>query len=522
MGTNNSAQVGPDHRAGRWDSRKQAACSQIKHRHSRLCFFPLFAALIHAAVFATPPPEPFGAVPSARQLAWHELGAYAFVHFTVNTFTDKEWGYGDESPTLFNPSAFDADQIVRTVKEAGLRGLVLTAKHHDGFCLWPSRYTEHSIAHSPYKDGHGDIVREISDACHRHGLKFGLYLSPWDRNRADYGQPGYIEYYRNQLRELLTNYGPIFEIWFDGANGGDGYYGGAKEKRTIDRTTYYDWPNTWKIVRELQPSAAIFSDGGPDARWIGNENGIAGETCWATLNAAGFFPGNADEKRLGTGDRFGTHWLPGEVDVSIRPGWFYHAAEDAKVKTPAQLFSIYLTSIGRGTNLILNLAPDRRGLVPEADVAALRGWKQALDATFAHNLAIGATITASNTRGNDTTFAPANVIDGHRDTYWSTDDDNAVVTKAELVIDLGAPCTFNLVRLSEYLPLGQRIGAVALDAWDATAGRWTEFATATSIGAQRLIPTSDVTTTKVRVRITQAAACSALSELGLYFRPPSS
>ncbi len=469
------------------------------------------------ATAATPPPAPLGAMPSERQLAWQELEAYSFVHFTVNTFTDKEWGYGDESPALFNPTAFDADQIVRTVKEAGLRGLVLTAKHHDGFCLWPSQYTDHSIAHSLYKNGHGDIVREISDACRRHGLKFGLYLSPWDRNRADYGQPSYIEYYRKQLRELLTNYGPIFEIWFDGANGGDGYYGGAKEKRTIDNTTYYDWANTWKIVRELQPQAAIFSDGGPDARWIGNERGVAGETCWATLNAAGFFPGHADEKRLETGDRLGTHWLPAEVDVSIRPGWFYHAAEDAKVKTPVQLFSIYLTSVGRGANLILNLTPDRRGVIPESDVASLLAWKHALDTTFAHNLASGATVTASNTRGGDVRFTAARVLDGKRDTYWATDD---AVTTAELVFDLGKPRTFNLVRLREYLPLGQRIGSVALDRWDAAATRWIEFTTATSIGAQRILPTSDVTTTKVRLRVTEAAACPAISEFGIFLRSP--
>ena len=471
-----------------------------------------------SAVGATPPPAPLAPVPSERQWAWHQLGAYAFVHFTVNTFTDKEWGYGDESPAVFNPTAFDADQIARTVKEAGLAGLVLTAKHHDGFCLWPSKYTDHSIAHSPYREGHGDIVREMADACRRHGLKFGLYLSPWDRNRADYGRPSYLEYYRNQLRELLTNYGPVFEVWFDGANGGDGYYGGAREVRKIDNTTYYDWPDTWKIVRELQPQAVMFSDGGPDVRWVGNERGVAGDPCWATINAAGFMPGHADEQQLNRGDRRGAQWLPAEVDVSIRPGWFYHAAEDTKVKSPAELFSIYLTSVGRGANLILNLPPDRRGLIPEADVAALRAWRAYRDATFAHDLATGARVQASNTRGNDARYAATNVIAGKADTYWATDDG---VTTADLVLEFDAPRTFNLVQLREYLPLGQRIAGAALDRWDAASGRWVECATFTSIGSQRLFPTADITTTKVRLRITAADACPALSTLGLFFRPPA-
>jgi len=237
-------------------------------------------------------------------------------------------GEGDESPELFAPTDFDADALVRTVKEAGLRGLVLTAKHHDGFCLWPSRHTEHSIAHSPYKGGKGDIVREVSEACGGQGIKFGLYLSLWDRNRADYGQPSYIAYYRAQLTELATNYGLLFEIWFDGANGGDGHYGGAREKRTIDGATYYDWPNTWEIARELQPQAALFSDAGPDTRWVGNEKGVAGDPCWATLNAAGFYPGHAE--RLENGDRLGAQWIPAEVDVSIRPGWFFHPNEQPR------------------------------------------------------------------------------------------------------------------------------------------------------------------------------------------------
>ena len=469
---------------------------------------------------AAEPPAPYGPVPSARQLAWHQLERYAFLHFTVNTFTDREWGNGDEPEKVFNPTDFDAEQIVGTIQEAGLRGVVLTCKHHDGFCLWPSKFTEHSVKNSPWKNGKGDVVKEISAACRRHGLKFGVYLSPWDRNHKDYARPEYITYYRNQLRELLTNYGPIFELWFDGANGGDGYYGGARERRNIDNRTYYDWENTWKIVRQLQPGACMFSDGGPDIRWIGNESGFAGETCWATVNRAGTFPGHADGRTLVQGQRTGADWLPGEVDVSIRPGWFYHASEDQRVRSPANLLKIYYESVGRGANLILNIPPDRRGRIHENDVKSLREWRRLLDATFTTDLAQGAKATASNVRGNDEKFAAANVIDGKPETYWATDD---TVTTPELVLDLGKPVTLNVARVREYLPLGQRIDAIAVDTWDGgapgTPGSWQPFATATSVGNQRLLRGKTVTTNKVRLRVTKAAACPAISEFGLFFSP---
>jgi alpha-L-fucosidase len=459
-------------------------------------------------------PAPFGPVPSPRQLAWHDREVYGFLHFGVNTFTDREWGLGDEAEKVFNPTDFDADQIVRTAKAAGLRGLVLTCKHHDGFCLWPSKYTEHSVKNSAWRDGHGDVVREISNACHKYGLGFGTYLSPWDRNHQDYARPEYITYYRNQLRELMSNYGPIFEVWFDGANGGDGYYGGAREKRTIDNRVYYDWSNTWSIVRTLQPAACMFSDGGPDCRWVGNESGFAGETCWATVNRAGTLPGRCDPAVLNRGQRPATDWLPAEVDVSIRPGWFYHAKEDGKVKTVAQLLKIYYESVGRGCNLILNIPPDRRGQIHENDVRALSEWRRVLDSTFAVDLARGAKATASNTRGDDPQFAPACAVDGNRKTYWATDDS---VTAGELVLDLGRPVTFNVVRVREYLPLGQRVDSFAMDSWQ--DGQWVEFAAATSIGDQRLLRTATITSPKVRLRITKAAACPAISELGLFLAP---
>ena len=460
-----------------------------------------------------PPPQPFGPVPTERQLRWHEMEFYGFLHFTVNTFTDQEWGSGAEREAVFNPTDFDADQIVTTAQAAGMKGLILTAKHHDGFCLWPSRYTEHSVKNSPWRHGKGDVVKEISEACRRHGLKFGIYLSPWDRNRADYARPEYITYYRQQLRELLTNYGKVFTVWFDGANGGDGFYGGANEKRTIDNRTYYDWPNTQQLVRELMPQAVMFSDAGPDTRWVGNERGIAGDPCWATLNAANRFPGGTSDG-LNSGERPGADWIPAECDVSIRPGWFYHAAEDAQVKTPAQLLDIYYHSVGRGAGLNLNLPPDRRGRINENDVRSLREFRRLLDLTFAKNLARAARLTASNVRGGAAQFAAANVLDDRRDTYWATDDS---VRTAELVLDLGGPTTFNVISLREFLPLGQRVEGFALDRWQ--AGQWIEFATGTSIGNRRLLRCENITTGKVRLRITRAAASPVLAELGLYAEP---
>jgi alpha-L-fucosidase len=479
--------------------------------------FVLLCSLISATVaFAAgdpPPPSPFGPLPSGRQLAWHEMEFYGFLHFTVNTFTDKEWGYGDEPETVFNPTDFDADQIVTVAKAAGMKGLILTAKHHDGFCLWPSHFTEHSVKSSPWRDGKGDVVREISVACRRHGLKFGVYLSPWDRNHKDYARPEYINYYRNQLRELLSTYGDIFMVWFDGANGGDGFYGGAKEKRQIDNRTYYDWPNTWQIVRKLMPPAVMFSDAGPDVRWVGNERGIAGDPCWATINAEGRYPGS-DSKGLNSGERPGTRWIPAECDVSIRPGWFYHASEDARVKTPAQLLDIYYQSVGRGACLNLNLPPDRRGRIHENDNRSLKEFRRVLDATFARDLAYGAKLTASNVRGKAAKFDASQVLDHKRETYWTCDDG---ITTPELILELGRPITFNVVSLREYLPLGQRVEAFAVDRWQDE--KWVEFAKGTSIGNHRLVRGEPVTTSKVRLRITQAAVCPALSEVGLYAEP---
>src|SRR5688572_4672911 len=342
----------------------------------------------------------------------------AFVHFSLNTFTGKEWGYGDEKPSIFNPSSFDPDQWVDAFKNAGFKGVILTCKHHDGFCLWPTKYSEHSVKNSPFKNGQGDVVKELSEACKRKGLKFGIYLSPWDRNRADYGSPAYVDYYRNQLKELFAQYGPVFEMWFDGANGGDGYYGGANEKRRIDGSSYYDWPTTLRMVKEFEPDVIFFSDAGPGVRWVGNERGIAGETNWNTITPDTLYAGKGGiQDLLNTGSAKGTHWIPAEVDVSIRPGWFYHAEQDSLVNTPEKLFDIYLTSVGRGSTLLLNIPPDRRGLFHENDVKALAGFKALLKKEFAKNLALKASVKASNIRARDKKFVAANVTDGNKETY---------------------------------------------------------------------------------------------------------
>jgi alpha-L-fucosidase len=453
------------------------------------------------------PPAPYGALPSARQLAWHELEQYAFLHFTVNTFTDKEWGYGDEDPSVFAPSQFDADAIVSALKAGGMRQVILTCKHHDGFCLWPTKTTEHRILR-------GDIVKDISEAARRHGLKFGVYLSPWDRNNPAYGTPAYIGIYRAQLRELLTQYGPIHEVWHDGANGGDGFYGGAREKRTIDKRTYYDWPKTWDLIRSLAPEAVIFSDVGPDLRWVGNEKGYADDTCWESYDPVGAdggppAPGFTRDKDGEMGTRNGKRWMPPECDVSIRPGWFWHASENDKVKTPRQLMDLYYRSAGRGGSMLLNIPPDRRGLLHENDVESLREFGILLRDTFARNLAAKAKIKATNTRKG---FGAENVLDGDRATYWSADDN---VTSAELIFHLPEETTFNIVRLREYIPLGQRVDAFELYRW--AFGKWELFARESSIGACRLIRTKNpVTTNRVRLRIAQAAACPTLSDFGLF------
>ena len=466
------------------------------------------AASAAAPALAAPPvapPRPWGAIPSPRQLAWHAREQYAFVHFSINTFTGREWGYGDESPALFNPIDFSPGQIVAAAKAGGMRGIILTAKHHDGFCLWPTHLTERCIRNSPYKGGHGDVVGEMAAATRAAGLAFGVYLSPWDRHHPDYGRPAYIDYFRAQITELCTGYGELFEFWFDGANGGDGYYGGARETRKIDAPSYYRWPELIALVHKYQPMACTFDPLGSDVRWVGNEDGVAGDPCWPTM------PDHLYVQAEGqSGVRGAPLWWPAETDVSIRPGWFYHADEDDKVKNPERLLGIYDTSIGRGTTLNLNLPPDRRGRLADIDVATLKSFGTAQRATYADDLARGAVATASAERGPG--FDAARAIDGRRDTYWSTRDD---VTTPSLTLDLPPGRAFDVVRLREYLPLGARVTRFAIDAQQ-EAG-WTMLAEHEAIGPQRIIRLPrPITARRVRLRIIEAPACPAISEFALF------
>lgn len=457
-------------------------------------------------------PAPVHPLPSEAQMEWHEMELNAFIHFTTNTFTDKEWGYGDEKPDIFNPTQLDAGQWVSVLKKAGFKTVILTCKHHDGFCLWPSQHTEHSVKNSPYKNGKGDLVKEVAEACKKQGLKFGVYLSPWDRNHPEYGREAYITYYRNQLRELFTNYGPVFEMWFDGANGGDGFYGGARERRRINGATYYDWPATLDLVRQMQPNVIFFSDAGPGVRWVGNERGVAGLTNWNTISSDTLYAGKPDiTELLNTGSADGHKWIPAEVDVSIRPGWFYHAKEDSLVKSPEKLFDIYLSSVGRGSTLLLNVPPDRRGLLHENDVKSLEGFRAILDREFKTNIAKGAKITASAFRGNDAAYNAAKLNDGKKDTYWSTDDG---VTTGSFEITLAKQQPVKYVSLQEFIRLGQRVKSFTVEAWQ--DGGWKEVAKGTTIGYKRIMPFQNVNTNKVRVNITDAKACPVISNVELY------
>lgn len=474
----------------------------------------LAATLLCSCAQETKKPEdiaPMAVVPTASQIAYQQMEMVGFVHFTVNTFTDKEWGYGDEDPQVFNPTQLDAEQWAKTAKEGGLKELILTAKHHDGFCLWPSQYTEHSIKNSPYKNGKGDIVKEFVDACHKYGLKVGLYLSPWDRNSKVYGTPEYITYYRNQLTELLSNYGEINEIWFDGANGGDGYYGGAREERKIDRKTYYDWPNTFELVRKLQPNIKIFSDAGPDIHWIGNENGFAGSTFWSPIQTDSLTIGGGNAAYLNVGDPKGNKWIVGQCDVSIRPGWFYHQSQDTLVKTPKELVTIYNKSVGRNAVLLINLPPDQQGLIHPTDVANLKELHQYLQKTYGNDLAQNASITASNTRENAEYFAPSNLLDTIPTNYWAVDNG---LQSADLVVDFGKPTTFNTVMLQEPIRFGQRIAKFEVQIPEGEA--WTTIAEGTTMGYKKLVPIPEQHTDKVKIRILESLDTPALSHIGVY------
>lgn len=455
--------------------------------------------------------EPVGPLPSPSQLAWQELEYYAFIHFNMNTFTNKEWGYGDEKPSQFNPTALDTRQWARVAKEAGMKGIIITAKHHDGFCLWPSKYTEHSVKNAPWKEGKGDLVRELSEACKEFGLKFGIYLSPWDRNHPDYGRPEYLTYFRNQLRELLTEYGEVFEVWFDGANGGDGYYGGANEARRVDKKTYYDWPTTIEIVRSLQPQAVIFSDAGPDIRWVGNEKGYANETTWSPIFRDSVYGGMPDFQKFAAGQEQGTHWIPTETDVSIRPGWYYHPEQDDQVKSLSKLVDIYYNSVGLNSSLLLNLPVDTRGLVHENEVAVLQELAAFLKETFAINLAEGIVPTTTSTAKGYTAEA---LTDKDLKSYWVAKQSDSIPT---LELQFKTPVEANTFMIQEFLPMGQRIKSFSLALLK--QGKWVEVYKGTTIGNKRLIRFETQEIEGVRFVINDAKAQAVVSNIGLFKAP---
>lgn len=479
----------------------------------RYTYWLLPVFLLFACQPAVDPPTAVEPLADQKQLDWQELEFYAFVHFNMNTFTNMEWGFGDESPELFNPTELDCRQWARVCKDAGMKGIILTAKHHDGFCLWPSEYTEHSVKNSPWKDGQGDVMQELADACKEYGLKFGVYLSPWDRNHPDYGKPEYLTYFRNQLRELLTNYGDVFEVWFDGANGGTGYYGGANEERRVDKQSYYDWQNTYPIIRELQPDAVIFSDAGPDVRWVGNEDGHAFRTMWSNLMRDSVYPGMPEySRKFASGQVDGTHWVPGETNVSIRPGWYYHEYEDHKVRSLPQLVDMYYESIGRNTTWLLNFPVDKRGLIHENDVAQLQKLTEVIRADFAEELAKGNDISASNERGGD--FTAEQALDDDPKSYWAAEDG---VTQASLTVNFAEPITFNRFLVQENIALGQRVKAFTLEA--EVEGSWEEIASETTIGYKRILRLPETTATGIRLNITDAKACPTIANIELYNAP---
>ena len=462
------------------------------------------------------PPAPVAPLPSPSQVAWQQMESYAFIHFGPNTFGDREWGYGDADPKSFNPTRLDTEQWARTVKEAGMKGIILTAKHHDGFCLWPTKYTDYSVRNSPYKDGKGDIVGELAAACKKYGLKMGLYLSPWDRHQAFYGTPLYVEYFHAQLEELLTQYGDLFEVWFDGANGGDGWYGGARETRKIDRRTYYDFPRAHRLIEKHQPQAVIFSDGGPGCRWVGNEKGYADATNWAFLRIKEVYPGYDKYYELTSGHADGDTWVASECNTSIRPGWFYHQSEDAKVKSVEQLTDLYYRSIGHNGTFLLNFPVDKEGLIHPIDSANAVNFHKQVTAELADNLLKKATIKASNVRDKKR-YGTQNLLDGNYDTYWATQDG---VTEATLEITLKGLQKLNRLMLQEYIPLGQRVEKFSIDYL--TDGKWTRLnikEATTTIGYKRLLRFQTIATKKLRISFEKSRGPLCINGIGAYYAP---
>lgn len=477
-----------------------------------LLSIPVVACCLSCTSGKVLPPEPILPVPEPKQVEWQQMETYAFIHFGLNTFNDREWGYGDTDPKTFNPTSLDCEQWAQTLVKAGMKGVILTAKHHDGFCLWPFEGTDYSVKNSPWKNGQGNVVKELSEACKKYGLKFAVYLSPWDRHQANYGTPEYLPYFYAQLHDLLTNYGPVFEVWFDGANGGDGWYGGAKDIRTIDRKNYYNYPRIYEMLDSIQPQAIIFSDGGPGCRWVGNEKGFAGATNWSFLRKGEVHPGYDKSYELQYGHPDGNQWVPAECDVSIRPGWFYHPEEDDRVKSPDQLVDLYYRSVGHNATLLLNFPVDRRGLIHPVDSANAVRFHEMIQQQLKTNLVAGMIPKVSNERGGD--FVASALTDDNFDTYWATEDG---VTTADIEFSFDTPTRMNRMMLQEYIPLGQRVKAFVVEYLDKDT--WLPVKLneeTTTIGYKRLLRFETVETKGIRIRITDARGPLCLSNVGVY------
>jgi alpha-L-fucosidase len=438
-------------------------------------------------------------LPTRTQLAWHDMEFYLFMHFGPNTFTDKEWGHGDEPEDVFNPTQLDCRQWVRIAKAAGAKGIIITAKHHDGFCLWPSKYSAHTVRESKWKDGKGDVLKELSQACKEGGLKFGVYISPWDRNHPDYGTEKYNDVFVNMMKEIFAAYGPIWELWWDGANGE-----GPNGKKQV-----YDWKRYESVVRQLSPKTVVFSDIGPDIRWVGNERGIAGKTNWNFLNTEGFKRGLGapPEDTLNQGNAMGKNWIPAECDVSIRPGWFYHSNEDDKVKSGAQLFDLYLKSVGRGANLLLNVPPDRRGLIHENDSAALIAFKTLRDQSFDENVLRQAT---TYWEFDETDFAPDTLrlrsIDGGPDLYS--------INVQNFIVQFPQASRINCIVLREAIHLGQTIRNFRIGLYNGE--KMIKVVNGTTVGRKRILTFPAETVTSFKVFLDDARHNDNISGVAAY------
>ncbi|AQT70029.1 Sialidase precursor [Anaerohalosphaera lusitana] len=477
-----------------------------------VCIAQVLMAEPHSSVA---PPEPYGPVPTANQLDWHEMEYYGLVCYGLNTYTGQEWGYGDVSPDVFKPTDLDTDQWARVASQAGMKGLILVAKHHDGFCLWPSKTTDYTIAATSWKDGKGDILGDLAESCRKYGLKLGVYISPWDRNHAEYGREKYIEDYFEQWREVLTHYGPIFEVWFDGANGGTGYYGGAREQRTIPKG-YYQFEKLYTIIKERQPNTIFFGylPGVTEdtCRWVGNEAGLAPVTNWCRFDDSS----SHDLELLGTGLKDGKYWMPAEADTTILhpKKWYYNP--NSKPRTLRQFVDLYYTTIGRNASFNLGLSIGPEGTIPERDVRAMLAQKQYLDKAFAYNLAVKADITANNHRGQDVSYEPEQCVDSDPvNTYWASDDG---VKHAGLIFDFEKRIAFNNLLLQEHIALGQRVHKFTLEI--DKDGNWEQVAEGTTIGYKRILRFDTVKTARARLTLQTDAPCLTLSNVGIYNAPP--